>query len=443
MFERAAFPPGFIFGAGTSAYQIEGGHRDGRGPSIWDSFSATAGNVLDGDTGAEACQHYDRWAGDIGLVADAGFDAYRFSIAWPRVIPSGSGGVNAAGLAFYERLVDGLLERGISPYATLYHWDLPSALQDRGGWQNRDVANWFADYAALIAHRLGDRLVSIATLNEPWCTAMLGHYYGVHAPGLRDLRATARSMHHVLLAHGQGVAALRAEGMADVGIVLNLEKAEPATEATEDEGAARLWDGLFNRWYLGGVLAGAYPPDVAERLAPYLPNGWEDDLPRIGRPIDWLGINYYSRALLRHDPKGGVLPVAKVDGPLEKTDSGWEIYPQGLSDLLIRLKDEYRPIPIFVTENGMAEIRGTDDQRRVRFHTEHIEAVRTAIAAGVDIRGYFAWSLLDNFEWAEGYAKRFGLVEVDFETQERTPRASYKAFQKALHSGSASGRGAA
>lgn len=432
MFDRANFPSDFVFGVGTSAFQIEGGQVDGRGPSIWDSFSATHGNVSDGSTGANACDHYHRWQADIDLVQDGGFDAYRFSIAWSRILPDGIGQPNEAGIAFYDRLIDGLLERGIKPFATLYHWDLPSALQDRGGWLNRDVAGWFADYAALVAQRLGDRLESTATINEPWCVAMLGHYYGIHAPGLRDLRALAHSMHHVLLAHGAGIEALRSENAANLGIVLNLEFPEPATDTKEDHAAAELWDGLFNRWYLDGVLAGQYPTDITELLGPYLPHGWSNDLGRIAPRLDWLGINYYTRAMVQHDPAQGLLSAVKVDGPLEKTDSGWEIYPDGLLELLRRVWRDHPHQPIYVTENGMAEIPGLDDRRRTEFHGEHLDAVRRAREESIDVRGYFAWSLLDNFEWAEGYTKRFGLVEVDFETQKRSPRASFNAFKEAL-----------
>lgn len=435
MFERSAYPDGFVFGVGTSAYQIEGGQTDGRGSSIWDSFSATAGNTEDGSTGVIACDHYHRWQEDLDLIRDGGFDAYRFSIAWPRVVPDGVGAPNEAGLSFYDRLIDGMLERGIKPYATLYHWDLPSALQDRGGWLNRDIADWFADYATLIAQRFGDRLATIATINEPWCVAMLSHYYGAHAPGFRDLRALARAMHHVLLAHGTGIDALRAAGATDLGIVLNLEKCEPASGSPEDAAATELWDGLFNRWYLGGTLKGAYPSDVTERLATFLPDGWEADQARVGRPIDWLGINYYTRAVLKHDPDGGLIPLAKVDGPLEKTDIGWEIYPQGLEDLLVRVSRDYTDIPVIVTENGMAEAAGIDDERRERFHRDHLAAVLSAIAKGANVAGYFAWSLLDNFEWAEGYTKRFGLVEIDYDSQKRTPRRSFLAFKRALTDG--------
>jgi beta-glucosidase len=430
--KREDFGSGFLFGAATSAHQIEGGWTDGRGSSIWDQFAAVPGNVADGRDASVACDHYHRWAADLDLVANAGFDAYRFSFAWPRIIPSGTGAANEQGLGFYDRLVDGMLERGLKPFATLYHWDLPSALQDRGGWGNRDIAGWFADYAALIARRFGDRLEATATLNEPWCTAYLGYISGRHAPGITDLRAGVRAMHHVLLAHGAGIDALRAGGARNLGVVLNLEKSEPASSSDDDADAARLWDGLFNRWYLAGVCLGEYPTDIVTRLRPHLPDGWVQDLLAIGRRLDWLGINYYTRALLRHDPGGGAIPLAKVGGPLETTDIGWEIYPEGLTELLIRVARDYTGVPIFITENGMAEVAGLDDQRRIRFHAEHLRAVLDARRAGVDVRGYFAWSLLDNFEWAEGYAKRFGLVEVDFETLERTPRASYRAFQQLL-----------
>lgn len=431
-FDRAAFGPGFLFGVATSAYQIEGGQTDGRGPSMWDSFAATAGNTVGGDTGAVACDHYHRWAEDLDLIRDAGFAAYRFSFAWPRILPEGKGTPNDKGIAFYDRLIDGMLERGIQPFATLYHWDLPSALADRGGWTNRDIAGWFADYAGLVARRFGDRLVATATINEPWCVAFLSHYLGKHAPGLRDIRDTARAMHHVLLAHGTAIGALRAEGANNLGIVLNLEASEPASDSAEDHAAATLWDGLFNRWYLGGALKGAYPEDITERLGDHLPEGWQADMATVGAPIDWCGINYYTRSLMRHDPAGGIIPVAKVDGPLETTDLGWEIYPEGLSQFLIRVRRDYTDLPLYVTENGMAEVAGIDDTRRVRFYEAHLDAVRAAKAEGVDVRGYFAWSLMDNFEWAEGYAKRFGLIEVDFATQKRTPRSSYRAFQTLL-----------
>ena len=430
--DRKDFGPQFTFGVATAAYQIEGGQRDGRGPSIWDSFSATPGNVHGGDTGAIACNHYELWPQDLDLIRDGGFDAYRFSFAWPRLIPEGTGAVNQAGIDYYDRLVDGMLERGIKPYATLYHWDLPSALQDRGGWMNRDIAAWFADYAALVAQKFGDRLEATATINEPWCVAFLSHYIGAHAPGYRDKRAAARAMHHVLYAHGTAIDALRANGGKNLGIVLNLEKAEPASDRPEDLAAADFGDAVFNRWYLEGVLKGQYPDRMTEWLADYLPANYQDDMAVVSRPLDWLGINYYTRGLYQASTKPD-MPAEQVKGPLEKTDIGWEIYPQGLSDLLVRVSSEYTRLPIYVTENGMAEVEGNDDPRRVRYYEDHLKAVLNARAQGADVRGYFAWSLLDNYEWAEGYSKRFGIVHVDYQTQQRTPKSSYRAFQGMLH----------
>ncbi len=431
-FDRRDFGPDFTFGAATAAYQIEGGQKDGRGPSIWDSFSATPGNVHNGDTGLNACNHYELWPADLDLIRDAGFDAYRFSFAWPRLIPEGTGAVNQAGLDFYDRLIDGMLERGIKPYATLYHWDLPSALQDRGGWMNRDIAGWFADYATLVGQKFGDRLHATATINEPWCVAFLSHFLGVHAPGYRDLRAAARAMHHVLFAHGTAIDALRAVGTKNLGIVLNLEKSEAASESPEDQKAAEFGDALFNGWYLGGVCKGQYPKLLTGWLAPYLPANYEADMTVVSRPLDWLGINYYTRGLYKASTQPG-RPVDQVKGPLEKTDIGWEIYPQGLTDLLARVSRDYTKVPLFVTENGMAEVEGDNDPRRVKYYEDHLQAVLNARAQDADVRGYFAWSLLDNYEWAEGYNKRFGLVHVDYETQERTPKASYRAFQGLLH----------
>ncbi|KKB86011.1 beta-glucosidase [Devosia limi DSM 17137] len=431
--DRKDFGPDFVFGVATAAYQIEGGQKDGRGSSIWDSFSATPGNVHNGDTGLNACDHYERWAEDLDLIRDGGFDAYRFSFAWPRLIPEGTGAINQSGLDFYDRLIDGMLERGLKPYATLYHWDLPSALQDKGGWMNRDIAGWLGDYASLIGDRFGNRLHATATINEPWCVAFLSHFLGVHAPGYRDIRATARAMHHVLLAHGTAIDALRAEGVKNLGIVLNLEKSEPATDTPEDIAATNLGDAMFNRWYLDGVLKGKYPEDLTTPLAAYLPEGYERDMEIVSRPLDWLGINYYTRGLYKSAPSRIGFPIEQVQGQLEKTEMGWEIYPQGLTDLLVRVSTDYTRIPLYITENGMAEVEGEADPRRVSYYEEHLKAVLAARAQGADVRGYFAWSLLDNYEWAEGYNKRFGLVHVDYQTQQRTPKASYRAFQGMLH----------
>jgi beta-glucosidase len=430
---REEFGPGFTFGVATASYQIEGAvNADGRGPSIWDTFSATPGNVKGGDTGAVADEHYTRWQEDLDLIRDGGFDAYRFSIAWPRLFPEGTGTPNQAGIDFYDRLIDGMLERDIKPFLTLYHWDLPSALQDRGGWMNRDIAGWLADYAALCARQYGDRVAAVATINEPWCVAFLSHFLGVHAPGYRDIRAAARAMHHVLFAHGSAVAALRANGVKNVGIVTNLQKCEPATPSGADAAATALFDGIFNGWYLGGLYKGQYPADVVRFLEPHLPPGFEKDMPTVSAPLDWAGINYYSRSLIAADP-GSPTGFKQVPGNLERTDIGWEIYPQGLTDLLVRLSRDYTKVPIYVTENGMAEVDGDDDPRRVRYYDDHLKALLDARAQGADVRGYFAWSLMDNFEWAEGYSKRFGIVGVDYATQKRTPRSSYRAFQGMLH----------
>ena len=431
-FERRQFGPDFTFGVATAAYQIEGGQRDGCGSSIWDTFSATPGNVHNGDTGRDACNHYELWPEDLDLIRNGGFDAYRFSFSWPRLIPEGIGAVNPAGLDFYDRLIDGMLARGIKPFATLYHWDLPSSLQDRGGWMNRDIAHWFADYATLVADKFADRLDAIATINEPWCVAFLSHYLGIHAPGYRDMRAAARAMHHVLFAHGTAIDALRAAGAKNLGIVLNLEKSEPASDSEADRKACDFGDALFNRWYLGGVLKGQYPESLTDWLAPYLPANYQDDMEIVSRPIDWLGINYYTRGLYKASSQPG-RPVEQVKGNLEKTDIGWEIYPQGLTDLLVRVSRDYTNVPLYVTENGMAEVEGDDDPRRVKYYDDHLKAVLAAQEQGADVRGYFAWSLLDNYEWAEGYAKRFGLVHVDYQTQTRSPKASYRAFQGLLH----------
>jgi beta-glucosidase len=428
--ERGQFGPNFVFGAATAAYQIEGGQIDGRGPCIWDSFAATPGNVKNADDGRVADDHYHRWPEDLDLIRGGGFDAYRFSLAWPRLIPEGTGAVNQAGLDFYDRLIDGMLERGLKPFATLYHWDLPSPLQDRGGWMNRDIAGWFGEYASLVGKHFGDRLHATATINEPWCVSVLSHLLGVHAPGYRDLRAAARAMHHVLLAHGTGIDALRAEGVKNLGIVLNLEKSEPASDSEADRKACDIGDALFNRWFLGGVYKGQYPEVLTNILAPYLPVDWQKDMEVISRPLDWAGINYYTRGLYAADPDRAALPIRQVKGPLPANDLGWEIYPEGLTDLLVRVSREYTKLPLYVTENGMSE---DNDERRVAYYDAHLQAVLAAQKQGADVRGYFAWSLLDNYEWAEGYSSRFGIVHVDYATQTRTPKGSYRAFQGMLH----------
>jgi beta-glucosidase len=325
-----------------------------------------------------------------------------------------------------------MLERGIKPFLTCYHWDLPSALQDKGGWMNRDIAGWLADYAAVLAKHFGDRVAAVATINEPWCVSFLSHYLGIHAPGYRDIRATARAMHHVLLAHGTAVGALRANGVRNIGIVTNLQKIEPIDDSPEHNAAVELYDGIFNGWFLGGLYKGQYPEAVLKFLGQHLPKGYEKDMPTVSVPLDWAGINYYSRSLVANDPSSPT-GFKIIDGPLETTDIGWEIYPKGLTDLLVRVSRDYTKIPLYITENGMAEVDLGDDQRRVKYYDDHLKSVLAAREQGADVRGYFAWSLMDNFEWAEGFTKRFGIVGVDFTTQQRTPRSSYRAFQGLLH----------
>ncbi len=435
---RYDFPPGFTFGAATAAYQIEGTGLGGCGPCHWDSFAATPGNVKNAEDGHRACDHVTHWAQDLDLLAAAGFDAYRFSTSWPRVMPEGVT-VNPQGLAFYDRLVDGMLERGLAPYQTLYHWDLPSALADKGGWTNRDTAHRFADYAEVISRTLGDRIASVATINEPWCVAWLSHFLGIHAPGLRDIRAAARAMHHILLAHGLGIERLRSIGTkAPLGIVLNFEHATPASDAPEDLKAAARQDAIYNRWFIEAITRQTYPAEAMEGLAPHMPANWQDDMRLIGQPLDWLGVNYYTRNIHAAAPGTPWPATRSVPGPLPKTQMGWEIYPEGLQNFLTRLSRDYvGQLPIYVTENGMANADVVEegivtDRIREDFLFSHLAATRNAIAAGANVQGFFYWSLLDNYEWAEGYEKRFGLVHVDFDSLQRTPKSSYHALARAI-----------
>ncbi len=435
---RSDFPEGFLFGAATAAYQIEGHRFDGAGPTHWDSFAATPGNVVGAEDGATACDHYHRYEEDLDLMAAAGFDAYRFSTSWARVMPEGTGRVNEAGVDFYDRLVDATLERGLKPFQTLYHWELPSALADKGGWANRDTALAFADFAEVISARIGDRVASTATINEPWCVAFLSHFLGHHAPGLRDIRAAARAMHHILLAHGLAVERLRGIGREDLGIVLNFERALPADDSAATAKAADLQDQIYNRWFIEAIAHGRYPKDALAGFEPHMPTGWQDDMALISQPIDWLGVNYYTRNLIKAAPDTPWPSLASVEGPLDKTQMGWEIFPEGLEHFLKRLAgDHVGNLPIHVTENGMAWadrlVSGAvDDPQRASFIDSHLGAVRNAISDGANVKSFFYWSLLDNYEWAFGYEKRFGLIHVDFETLERTPKASYHALKAAL-----------
>ena len=436
-FTRADFPEGFLFGAATSSYQIEGHGFGGAGSTHWDTFAATPGNVVRAENGQLACDHYHRWQDDLDLLKAANLDVYRFSTSWARILPEGRGTPNAEGLDFYDRLVDGLLERGLKPAVTLYHWELPSPLADLGGWRNRDIADWFAEFTQVIMGRIGDRVWSAAPINEPWCVGWLSHFLGQHAPGLRDIRATARAMHHVLLAHGRATQAMRALGMRNLGAVFNFEYAEPADDSREAIAAARTYDAYYNRFFLSGIFRGRYPAEALEGLEPYLPAGWENDFGVIGTPVDWCGLNYYTRKLIA--PTGGPWPAhEEVEGPLPKTAMGWEIYPDGLYHFLKRTHEDYtHGLPLYVTENGMAnpdEIADgkIDDQIRIDYLAAHLRRVRLAISEGVPVRGYFTWSLMDNYEWALGYEKRFGLVHVDFDNLRRTPKASYHALAAAL-----------
>ncbi len=434
--KRSDFPDGFLFGAATSAYQIEGHKFGGAGRAMWDDFAATPGNVVRAEDGALACDHYHRYGADLDLLKDAGFDAYRFSTSWARVMPDGRN-VNPEGLDFYDRLTDAMLERGLKPCATLYHWELPSALADQGGWRNRDIAGWFGDFTEAVMERLGDRMYSVATINEFWCVSWLSHFLGHHAPGLRDIRATARAMHHVLLAHGTSIERMRGLGVQNLGAVFNMEWATPADDSPEAAEAAALYDDIYNHFFVSGAFKGTYPDRLVTALGDHFPEGWQDDMAMISAPLDWAGINYYTRSLLATDD--GPWPhLRAVEGPLEKTQMGWEIYPKGLHDFLVRTAREYTgDLPIYVTENGMSNADtvadgAVDDSARIAYFNSHLSAVRNAIGKGVPVKGYMAWSLLDNYEWALGYEKRFGMVHVDFETLERIPKASWRAFKQML-----------
>lgn len=437
MLSRFDFPEGFVFGAATAAYQIEGSGFGGCGPCHWDTFSATPGNVVRAEDGSRACDHYHRWGDDLDLLRRANMDGYRFSTSWARVMPDGVT-VNPEGMAFYDRLIDGMLERGLKPFQTLYHWEMPSALADKGGWTNRDTCHRFADFAAKITERLGDRVASIATINEPWCVAWLSHFLGIHAPGLRDIRAASRAMHHILLAHGLAVDRLRGMGQENLGIVLNFDYCQPATDSAGDRRAATVQDAIFNRWFIEGITKGTYPAEALEGLAPHMPDHWQDDMGIIGQKLDWLGVNYYTRHI-HADAPGTAWPATRdVTGPLDKTQMGWEIYPEGLHHFLTRMARDYvGDLPIYVTENGMANadaITGGEitDQVRTDFLFAHLAATKRAISDGANVQGFFYWSLLDNYEWAEGYEKRFGLVHVDFDSLARVPKSSYHALARAL-----------
>ncbi len=449
-FQRHLFGKKFVWGTATASYQIEGAFAtDGRSPSIWDTFSKTPGKVQNGDTGDIACDHYHRYENDFDLMQQMGFNAYRFSISWSRVMPNGRGEINAAGMAFYDRIVDALLERGIEPYVTLYHWDLPQILEDTGGWLNRDTAFAFAEYTNAVTQVLGDRLKNWTTLNEPWCSAFLGYGVGVHAPGQSDFAASLQATHHLLLAHGLTMPIIR-NNVADAkaGIVLNPAPVYPASNSSADIAAAHRADGFQNRWYFDPVFGKGYPTDTLASYGAYAPKVEVGDLEIIAAPLDFIGINYYTRTVVK-DAVVEAIPAPHtllgyeyVDLPnVPRTFFNWEVYPQGLTDFLERLQYDYKPKSIFISENGATyqdhlEADGSiHDTERTLYFQQHLAASLEAVQNGVKLDGYFAWSFLDNFEWAEGYEKRFGITYVDFVTQKRTPKQSARWFQDFLLSG--------
>jgi beta-glucosidase len=443
------FPDGFIWGAATASYQIEGAAReDGRGPSIWDTFCRTPGRVHAGQTGDVACDHYHRYVDDVALMADLGLASYRYSIAWPRIQPDGTGPVNVRGLDFYDRLTDELLGRGIDPVVTLYHWDLPQTLEDLGGWANRATAEAFAEYARIVHARLGDRVRTWTTLNEPWCSAYLGYGSGRHAPGKQDPAAAFAAVHHLLLGHGLAARALHSAGAQSISITLNPAQVYPVDEqSAADREAVRIIDGLSNRVFFDPLLRGEYPADMLEHIARFTDLSYlrDGDLATINAPIDVLGVNFYQPAYVSAKPgtpaaldnpgSEGIAFRAPV-GPV--TDMNWQIEPSGLTELLQRIHRDYPGTPLLITENGAAypdgpaEDGAVHDTRRIEYLDGHLRACHDALAAGVDLRGYFVWSLMDNFEWAEGYAKRFGIVHVDYTTQQRVLKDSAKWYREVI-----------
>ncbi len=439
-----AFPPGFLWGAATSAYQIEGSPlADGAGPSNWHRLCRTPGFVKGGDRGDNACDHYRLWKEDIRWMRELGLSAYRFSVSWSRVLPEGTGRVNEKGLDFYKRLVDALGESGIEPCATMFHWDLPAALEDRGGWQNREIADWFGNYAKVLFRALDGRVRMWTTLNEPWVVSDGGYLHGVLAPGHRSLFEPPLVAHNLLRAHASAVAVYRAEGRHRIGIVVNLEPKHPASDAEDDLSAARRADAYMNRQYLDPLFLGRYPEELREIFGEAWPEFPAADFDAIRKPVDFLGINYYTRSVVRHEAKAWPVGAARVPQPGLHTEMNWEVYPEGLAEILLWVRDRYGATPLYVTENGAAFDDPApledlvEDPLRVAYLRDHLRAARRAIEKGVDLRGYFAWSLLDNFEWSEGFSKRFGLIRVDYETQKRTAKASARFYSRVIASAGA------
>ncbi|MEU7531232.1 GH1 family beta-glucosidase [Saccharothrix sp. NPDC042600] len=442
------FPSGFRWGVATSSYQIEGGvAEDGRGRSIWDAFCEVPGAVAGGDTGAVACDHYHRWPQDVALLGDLGVDAYRFSVAWPRVQPTGAGWVERRGLDFYRRLCEALLERGIEPFLTLYHWDLPQALEERGGWRSRDTAMRFVEYATVVHDALGDLVTKWTTFNEPYVSSIVGYGEGRHAPGAREGHGALAAAHHLLLAHGLAVREMRGVEGHEFGIVLNQSPSVPVSASERDVAAARRHDLLLRRQFTDPLFGGRYPEDFEEVFAGVTDLSFrhDGDLAAIGVPLDYVGINYYYRQHVADAPHRDPDPATRtaIDIGIDttrlpdvpRTAMNWPVEPAGLTETLLGLRDRYPDLPpVYLTENGCAypDRPGFADQERIDYLRDHMAAAREAMTAGVDLRGYFVWSFLDNFEWAHGYKHRFGLVHVDYETQDRTPRASYHWYRELL-----------
>ena len=441
--DTRSFPEKFLWGGATSAYQVEGSPlADGAGPSIWQRFAHTPGMTKNGDTGDVACDHYRRFREDIALMRDLGLKAYRFSIAWARVFPEGTGRVNPAGLGFYERLVDTLLENGIEPMATLYHWDLPAALDDRGGWLNREVAHWFAEYASTMFRRLDGRVKMWATINEPWVITDGGYLHGALAPGHRNFFEAPIASHNLLRSHALAVQAYRAAGRHQIGLVVNIEPKYPASESAADLAATARADAYMNRQYLDPVFLGTYPAELREIFGEAWPEWPAEDFALIREPTDFLGVNYYTRNVVRYDAAAWPLRASPVrQERATYTETGWEVFPPGLTDTLLWVKKRYGNIPLYITENGAAFIdpatvngSGLADPQRVDYLERHLAAVRDAIQAGCNVRGYFAWSVLDNLEWSLGFSKRFGIVHVDFANQKRTAKDSALFYSKVIAS---------
>ena len=446
MTDRYAFPEGFLWGSATSAYQIEGSPlADGAGASIWQRFVHTPGLTVDGDTGDVACDHYNRYREDVALMQSLGLKAYRFSVAWGRVFPEGTGRVNDAGLDFYERLVDALLEKGIEPLATLYHWDLPAALDDRGGWLNPDIAGWFADYGEALFRRLDGRVKKWATLNEPWVITDGGYLHGALAPGHRNLFETPIASRNLMLAHGAAVMRYRVVGAHEIGLVVNIEPKYAASESEADRAAMTRSEAYMNRQYLDPAFGLGCPAEMAEIFGPAWLDWTEEELALAAQPIDWLGVNYYTRGVMKADAAAWPVGAAYAVQPNRTyTATGWEVYEAGLTQTLLWVKERYGNPPVYITENGSAffdpptasggRVR---DPHRVDYLHRHLRAVHAAIKAGADIRGYMAWSLLDNLEWSLGFAKRFGIIHVNFETLERTVKDSGRLYAQIIESNGA------